>query len=157
MIDLKSYLQKRLTVSPKEAHLIESVVKQYINKKPSSKIKEGFDDVYRAIGQFLDEQSTYNVHIRGDMYASYLITLNNMYVYDYFGSAFNIGLKSNTDIKTTLNISLQDENAIKSAIRKGDELILTTGKGSIITIKRISDGKDIEGDFRVDSPRRQIQ
>jgi len=156
-MNFKSYLQKRLTVSSKEAELIETVVKQYISKRPSLKIKEGFDDVYRAIGQFLDEESTYNVHIRGDMYASYLITLNNMYVYDYFGSVFNIGLKSKTDSKTTLNISLQEENAIKSAIQKVDELILTTGKGSIITIKRISSGKDIEGDFRVDSPRKQIQ
>lgn len=156
-INLKTYLQKKLTINCKEAELIESVVKNYVSKKSSSKIKEGFDDVYRAISQFLDEESTYNVHIRGDMYASYLITLNNMYVYDYFGSVFNIGLKSNTDSKTTLNISLQEENAIKSAIQKVDELILTTGKGSIITIKRISNGKDIEGDFRVDSPRKQIQ
>ena len=32
-ITLKSYLEKKLTISPKEAHLIESVIREYIQKK----------------------------------------------------------------------------------------------------------------------------
>lgn len=36
-VTLKSYLEKKLTVSPKEAELIESVIKEYVQKKKRSR------------------------------------------------------------------------------------------------------------------------